>query len=130
MVDVDIEELAYAVALLVARLDVEHPWRRDALCREYETAIFFPARGESAEPARQVCARCVVRVECASYVGTEIRFEERCHGVWAGTSGRDRRRARWVATKPAKPSRVPCELCGGLLPAGRVGRCCDCVEAA
>jgi transposase-like protein len=45
---------------------------------------FFPAKSESAAPAKEVCGRCLVREECLDFA--------LCHdindGVWGGVSGR------------------------------------------
>jgi hypothetical protein len=67
-------------------------WRAQAARRGADVAIFMPERGERLDEARAYCSRCDVRVECLEYAmsfGADL-----CHGVWAGASGRDRRRAR------------------------------------
>lgn len=71
-------------------LSVRPAWQRDALCSEpeYRDVNFFPERGESAEPARQVRARCLVADECLRFAleaGPDVT------GLWGETSGRDRR---------------------------------------
>jgi hypothetical protein len=56
--------------------------------------VFFPERGESAEPARQVCAACPVRQPCLDYaISNRIVY-----GIWGGLTERERRalRSRWV----------------------------------
>jgi WhiB family redox-sensing transcriptional regulator len=59
-------------------------------CRGTDPDVFFPDRGESLEPAKQVCAECVVRDECLEHaLANGERF-----GVWGGTSERERRRIR------------------------------------
>lgn len=65
-------------------------WHADALCREHPEVNFFPKTGEDLRPARAVCGSCAVRAECLAYALTDSRLE----GVWAGTSGRERRRLR------------------------------------
>jgi WhiB family redox-sensing transcriptional regulator len=68
------------------------PWMADALCAEpaYPTSMFFPERGEPTEPAKAVCARCLVRQECLAYaLAAGIPL-----GIWGGTSGRERRALR------------------------------------
>jgi WhiB family redox-sensing transcriptional regulator len=52
--------------------------------------VFFPGRGESAEPARQVCARCPVRQPCLEYALSHGIV----HGIWGGLTDRDRRSLR------------------------------------
>jgi WhiB family transcriptional regulator, redox-sensing transcriptional regulator len=52
--------------------------------------VFFPGRGESAEPARRICARCPVRQPCLDYaLGNAIT-----QGIWGGLAERDRRELR------------------------------------
>lgn len=65
-------------------------WRDDAACIGFPFAIFFPERGETTRPAKEICATCTVRWECLEYA---FVFREK-HGIWGGTSGRDRRRIR------------------------------------
>jgi hypothetical protein len=57
--------------------------------------VFFPGRGELAEPARQVCAQCPVRQPCLDYAISHGIT----HGIWGGLAERDRRalRARHVS---------------------------------
>ena len=64
-------------------------WMRDALCREHPEVDFFPDRGQSLEPARAVCGGCMVRGKCLVYA-----LEHGKHGVWGGTSERERRTIR------------------------------------
>jgi WhiB family transcriptional regulator, redox-sensing transcriptional regulator len=65
-------------------------WREEAACRGADLALFFPGRGESAQPARQICARCPVRQECLEFA---LRHGE-VHGIWGGLTERDRRALR------------------------------------
>ena len=69
-------------------------WRELAACRGIDLEVFFPERGESAEPARQVCAACPVRRPCLDYAITN----RITHGIWGGLTERERRalRSRWV----------------------------------
>jgi WhiB family redox-sensing transcriptional regulator len=63
-------------------------WQRDALCREYAGKVdFFPARGQSLEPAKALCLGCLVRPECLLYA---LEHDEP-HGVWGGLSTQERR---------------------------------------
>ena len=59
---------------------------REALCIEYENIEFFITRGQDDGPAKSICARCAVKAECLQYA-LERRID---HGVWGGTSGRER----------------------------------------
>jgi uncharacterized membrane protein len=56
--------------------------------------VFFPGRGETAGPARRVCAVCPVRQPCLDYaISNRIAY-----GIWGGLTERERRalRSRWV----------------------------------
>ena len=70
-------------------------WQADALCIEYPEVNFFPARGEPTEPARAVCRACLVREECLAFALEHGLGpgQHGGHGVWAGTSARER--GRW-----------------------------------
>src|SRR6516164_7861754 len=69
-------------------------WRELAACRSTDLGVFFPERGESAGPARQVCAACPVRQPCLDYAITNRIV----HGIWGGLTERERRalQCRWV----------------------------------
>lgn len=68
---------------------LERPdWHGDALCREHPDVSFFPERGEDPRAARAVCADCLVAADCLA-----AGMAER-HGMWGGTSERERRRLR------------------------------------
>jgi WhiB family redox-sensing transcriptional regulator len=69
-------------------------WRELAACRGTDLEVFFPGRGESAGPARRVCAACPVRQACLDYAITN----RIAYGVWGGLTGRERRalQSRWV----------------------------------
>ena len=75
-------------------------WREEAACRGADLALFFPSRGESAGPARQICASCPVRELCLDYA---LRHGI-VHGIWGGLTERDRRalRSRHVSTSKRK----------------------------
>ena len=65
-------------------------WRDRAACRDTDLDLFFPGRGESAEPARRVCAACPVRQPCLDYAISHGIT----HGIWGGLAERDRRALR------------------------------------
>jgi WhiB family transcriptional regulator, redox-sensing transcriptional regulator len=69
-------------------------WRELAACRDTDLEVLFPGRGESAGPARQVCAARPVRQPCLDYAITNRIV----HGIWGGLTERERRalRSRWV----------------------------------
>lgn len=61
-----------------------------AKCRGLNPDIFFPVRGASVREAKAVCAECSIRLACFEYA--MINHED--HGVWGGTSERQRRDLR------------------------------------
>lgn len=62
-------------------------WHRDAACREHVDLDWFPHGGRTAHALLDVCAACLVRVECAD-AGLHEGF-----GIWGGLTVVDRRRA-------------------------------------
>ena len=57
-------------------------------CRDEPPSTFFPSDGVGVEIARRICAECPVKSPCLEYAlrnGID-------HGVWGGTSERERRR--------------------------------------
>ncbi len=61
-------------------------WMARAACRGWPTAMFFPTRGETPGPAREVCDACPVRVECGDYALSDPDVD----GLWAGMTARER----------------------------------------
>src|SRR6267378_7042504 len=67
---------------------METTWMTEGKCRELPPSMFFPSDGVGVEVARRICAECPVRAACLEYAlrnGID-------HGVWGGTSERERRR--------------------------------------
>ena len=63
-------------------------WMGAGNCRERPPALFFPSDGVGVEVARRICADCPVKSPCLEYA-LRNRID---HGVWGGTSERERRR--------------------------------------
>jgi len=63
-------------------------WMDRGRCRDLPPSTFFPSDGVGVELARRICADCPVKVMCLEYA-LENRID---HGVWGGTSERERRR--------------------------------------
>ncbi|MGK2958570.1 MAG: WhiB family transcriptional regulator [Acidimicrobiales bacterium] len=63
-------------------------WMKNGLCRDQPPSHFFPSDGVGVEIARRLCATCPVKTPCLEYALAE-RID---HGVWGGTSERERRR--------------------------------------
>lgn len=51
--------------------------------------LWYPETGQSAEPAKGICASCVVRAPCLRYA---LEHEE--HGTWGGLTANERKRSR------------------------------------
>lgn len=108
-------------------------WRHDAACKDHDTNLFFPERGDILDEARQVCAGCPVRTLCL-----EQGLENREYGVWGGTSERERlailreRRREGRLTKRIRP-RAACGTESGYkwhLNNGGAGTACqECRDA-
>jgi len=69
-------------------------WRQQAACRGTDLDLFYPERGKSAGPARQVCAACPVRQPCLEYALSNRIMS----GIWGGQTERERRplQSEWV----------------------------------
>ena len=76
-------------------------WRYRAACHGADLQVFFPGRGESAEPARQICAACPVRQPCLEFALSHGIT----HGIWGGLAERDRRGLRSRRTVTARQER-------------------------
>lgn len=81
-------------------------WFDRAACRGLDPDLFFPERGQPTRPAKRVCERCPVRVECLDYA--QANFEK--FGVWGGLSERARRRIR--ARRAPAPRQCQWASCG------------------
>ncbi len=72
-------------------------WQEHAACRGADINVFFPERGGNVAEAKSYCARCKVKAECLAEC-LSMPLHDAVYGVWAGLSGRERRRqhtARW-----------------------------------
>lgn len=80
-------------------------WQRDALCREFDTSLWFPNLGESTQPALEICGRCAVRPECLADALADPTLD---HGIRGGMSARARAAHRRADSKRRRPrSRSP-----------------------
>lgn len=77
-----------------ARRSLRDSWWRDhALCAQVGADVFFPSKGDEhrhSAQAKAVCARCPVQADCLF----EALANREEHGVWGGTSPRQRRALR------------------------------------
>jgi WhiB family redox-sensing transcriptional regulator len=67
---------------------MELEWMVRAKCRMLPPETFFPSDGVGVDVARRICQDCPVKSPCLEYaLANHID-----HGVWGGTSERERRR--------------------------------------
>jgi WhiB family redox-sensing transcriptional regulator len=67
---------------------MDNEWMAAGNCRIEPPATFFPSDGVGVEIAKRICVECPVKQACLEYA-LENRID---HGVWGGTSERQRRR--------------------------------------
>ncbi len=82
---------------------MENDWMARGSCRDMDPAAFFPSDGIGVQEAQKTCAQCPVREPCLEYA-LENRVD---HGVWGGTSERERRRIlrrRRISSLQASPN--------------------------
>jgi WhiB family transcriptional regulator, redox-sensing transcriptional regulator len=63
-------------------------WMGEGKCTDIPPSTFFPSDGVGVDTARKICHDCPVREPCLEYALIN-RID---HGVWGGTSERERRR--------------------------------------
>jgi WhiB family redox-sensing transcriptional regulator len=77
-------------------------------CNKVPTAVFFPGEGGGIGAARAICQHCEVRGSCLEYA----LVNRIPHGVWGGTSERERRRIlreRWARERERQRSATATE---------------------
>jgi WhiB family redox-sensing transcriptional regulator len=63
-------------------------WMSEGNCSAVPPSTFFPSDGVGVDAARKICLDCPVKRQCLEYALAN-RID---HGVWGGTSERERRR--------------------------------------
>ena len=67
---------------------MENTWMHRGNCQDHPPSTFFPSDGVGVDVARKICIGCPVQEPCLEYaLANHID-----HGVWGGTSERERRR--------------------------------------
>ena len=67
---------------------MDSEWMGQGRCRDLDPAVFFPSDGIGVQAAQRICSECPVKGPCLEYA-LDNRVD---HGVWGGTSERERRR--------------------------------------
>ncbi|QJD50354.1 WhiB family transcription factor [Mycobacterium phage MarkPhew] len=62
-----------------------------ALCAQTDPEVFFPEKGQSAQPAKRICGGCPILDECLDHA---LACEHEVFGIWGGLTQRDRRDIR------------------------------------
>lgn len=62
-------------------------WQGQAVCAQTDPEAFFPEKGGTANPAKQICDDCPVQQQCLDYA----LANDEPHGIWGGLSDRQRR---------------------------------------
>lgn len=69
-------------------METETDWMAQGNCADHDPSTFFPSDGVGVDVARRICETCPVKSACLEYALSN-RID---HGVWGGTSERERRR--------------------------------------
>ena len=67
---------------------MDNEWMAQGNCRLEPPSTFFPSDGVGVEVAKRICEDCAQKAPCLEYA-LRNRID---HGVWGGTSERQRRR--------------------------------------
>jgi hypothetical protein len=70
-------------------------WMSEAACKGLDVNLFFPQRGQAYDlkHAQRICGICPVAEQCAEHGKHET------YGIWGGTSGAERKRAKTATEK-------------------------------
>ena len=71
----------------VEQRSTDEAWRVRGACRNVDPETFFPAPNEPSESAVTLCGGCDVQGPCLAWA---LQVGD-CHGVWGGTTPRERR---------------------------------------
>src|SRR5690606_238221 len=101
--------------------DRDPAWRTRGACQAVDPETFFPAPSESADPAMSLCRTCPVQGPCLAWALEAGDL----HGVWGGTTVRERRAMAVVWRSGELERHAPSPRSGELaegVPAGSGGR--------
>ncbi len=68
--------------------ELDTTWMEEGMCRSHLPETFFPSDGAGVATAKRICANCPVKAPCLEYA----LYHHINHGIWGGTSERERRR--------------------------------------
>jgi WhiB family redox-sensing transcriptional regulator len=76
-------------------------WSQRAICLGEDPDIFFPPYGDPGIRARQICASCLVRVDCLEHATAKDEW-----GIWGGLDREQRRVLRNATGEQDSPRRI------------------------
>jgi hypothetical protein len=88
---IEADDLEVGGGLLRALVASLPPWRREAICRDQPLSIFYPTKGQSNQPALEVCGACPVRHPCLAEALDDPTLD---FGIRGGMTARARVAAR------------------------------------
>src|SRR4051812_14309832 len=108
----------------IAERRTDEAWRTRGACRSVDPETFFPAPNEPSESAVALCGTCTVQGPCLAW---SLQVGD-CHGVWGGTTPRERRAMLVAWRERVKPDGEAVdarreEEARGLLPLIPLSRC-------
>jgi WhiB family redox-sensing transcriptional regulator len=103
-------------------------WTIHAACPSFDPVIFFPERGQSTTPAKQICVDCPVSKECLDYALKNHQY----YGIWGGLTEGERKqikKAKRVGVCPScklirlffEKGAKKCDKCSGTTRQRRLG---------
>lgn len=89
-------------------MTADDAWMSGAKCADHNTDLWFPPIGQGGAKAKAICHTCPVKGQCLEFA---IEHDE-VHGIWGGTSGRERERLRRQLLANGALRRL-CVVCSG-----------------
>ncbi len=83
-------------------------WHGRGLCVGEDPDVFFPSHGEPGMKAREICAACLVRVDCLKYSTATDEF-----GIWGGLDQQERRNLKRKRQRRAVAAQARDDQAGG-----------------
>ena len=88
---------------------LDEAWRTRGVCRTVDPETFFPAPSEPVDAAVALCRTCPVQGSCLAWA-LEVGD---CHGVWGGTTPRERRAMLLAWRAEVQATAEPVDGAGG-----------------
>jgi WhiB family redox-sensing transcriptional regulator len=82
--------------------ELDTTWMEEGKCRKHLPETFFPSDGAGVSIAKRICAGCPVKAPCLEYA----LYHHINHGIWGGTSERERRRIAGRRRRSVSPGEL------------------------